>query len=95
MTNPSSSTENQTIVINKDLVIELLPIVEGHNSPALCLHTRHEPEQSIVILLNEIHQVRDALAEAGTRLKEMRLETIEKSKKSRPDCSNLGPSTTC
>jgi len=64
--------ESQTLIINECLAIELMPNNDRDAPPALCLRTKNDPEQSIIILLNEIHLLRDALAEAGTRLNKMR-----------------------
>jgi hypothetical protein len=72
MAKVSGPTENQTLMVNESLAIELMPTSNRDASPALCLHTRDNPEQSIVILLSEIHLLRDALVEAGARLSKMR-----------------------
>ena len=89
MTKPSNAAESQTITINDSLAIELMPNNNKDAPPALCLHTQDEPEQSIVILLSEIHLLRDALAEAGTCLSKMRIkpkETDHGHTRPQPDC---------
>ena len=89
MTKTSPSSEERTITINESLAIELMPNNNEDAPPALCLHTQDHPEQSIVILLSEIHLLRDALAEAGTRLNKMRV-IAKYNKDTRP-----GPDTGC
>ena len=70
----------QTITINNDLVIDLLPGV-GDGEPALCLHTCSEPEQSLVVFLSEVYLLRDALSKAGARLMEIEAEFKKRSRR--------------
>ena len=87
MTKTSPSSEERTITINESLAIELMPNSNQDAPPALCLHTQDHPEQSMVILLSEIHLLRDALAEAGTRLNKMRVKSKETDHPRPNDCN--------
>jgi hypothetical protein len=73
---------NQTIAVNKDLVIELLPSSGDDGEPALCLHTRGEPGQSLIVFLSEVYLLRDALATAGTRLAKIKAAGVRNNKRS-------------
>lgn len=81
MAEVSDPAESRTIIINECLAIELMPNNNKDVPPTLCLHTQNDPEQSIVILLSEIHLLRDALADAGTRLNKMRVKAKETSQR--------------
>ena len=59
---------NEAFLVNGTLAIDLIPSVDDEAQPALCLYTREDPQQSIVISLSEIFVLRDALAQAGTQL---------------------------
>jgi hypothetical protein len=60
-----------TFEVNNSLAIDLMPGIDNSSQPILCLHTRTESQQSIVIFLSEIYSLRDVLAAAGTRLAEI------------------------
>jgi hypothetical protein len=81
-----------TFDVNDSLVIDLLPGIDSSSQPALCLRTRVEPQQSIVIFLSEVYVLRDVLAAAGTRLAGIEAEIRQKRKSFRetgnirPDC---------
>jgi hypothetical protein len=59
---------SHTFDVNDSLVIDLLPGIDSSSQPALCLRTRTEPQQSIIIFLSEVYKLRDVLAAAGARL---------------------------
>jgi len=59
---------NEAFPVNGSLAIDLMPSVDDDGQPALCLYTRGEPRQTIVISLSEIYVLRDVLAQAGARL---------------------------
>jgi len=59
---------NEAFLVNGSLAIDLIPSVDDDGQPALCLYSREEPQQSIVISLSEIYVLRDVLAQAGARL---------------------------
>lgn len=61
------------IPISKHLSIELLPGTDN-SDPALRLFIPDDPEQSFVVFLSEIHLLRDALADAGTKLSKLEKE---------------------
>ena len=58
----------ESFLVNGSLAIDVLPSVDDEGQPALCLHTRSEPYQSIVISLSDIYVLRDVLAQAGAQL---------------------------
>jgi hypothetical protein len=58
----------EAFLVNGSLAIDVLPSVDDEGQPALCLHTRGEPQQSIVISLSDIYVLRDVLAQAGAQL---------------------------
>jgi len=66
---------NEAFPVNGSLAIDLIPSVDDDGQPALCLHTRAEPQQSIVISLSEIYLLRDVLAQAGARLAQVEAVT--------------------
>ena len=62
-----------TIQVNKHLTIELLPGTDN-SDPALRIFTKQDPDQSFIVFLSEVHQLRDGLVEAGARLAEIESE---------------------
>ena len=64
---------SQTVKVNDNLAIELLPSTDDSN-PALRLFPPNDPEQSFIVFLSEVHLLRDALAKAGSRLLEIEKE---------------------
>jgi hypothetical protein len=58
----------ESFLVNESLAIDVLPSIDDKGQPTLCLHTRGEPQQSIVISLSEIYVLRDVLAQAGAQL---------------------------
>ncbi|MBN1219544.1 MAG: hypothetical protein JXM69_11490 [Anaerolineae bacterium] len=71
---------SEAFFVSRSLAIDLLPSVDENGQPVLCLHTRGEPEQCIVVSLGEVYLLRDVLAQAGARLAEVEAATRKKRK---------------
>jgi hypothetical protein len=71
---------NESFLVNGSLAIDLLPSVDDDGRPALCLYSREDPEQAIVISLSEIYVLRDVLAQAGARLAQVEAITRKQRK---------------
>ncbi len=61
------------IKATKNLTIELTPSHEA-GEPLLRLTATDAPGQSVIIFLNEVQELREALAEAGAELAEIEVE---------------------
>ena len=71
---------NEAFPVNGSLAIDLMPSVDDDGQPALCLYSREDPQQAIVISLSEIYVLRDVLAQAGARLAQVEAVTRKQRK---------------
>jgi hypothetical protein len=62
-----------TFPVSKHMALELIPGTDN-SDPALRLYIPHDPNQSFVVFLSEVHLLRDALAAAGARLAALEAE---------------------